>query len=212
MQRMVVVSGGEKRVCGSVLLSNGSPRAKPAGACRRQVRRWRRRVDRRSGGPRKNSASIRERFSGHQHAQEERVSTDHTDSGPLEGLIPPELLLTMNGGEPAIVCLRVEHLDATRGFGFDVGDDPTFSTSVARFGGGRLRVGDGTEGFGEGRPFRHVGQSIDRVRGFRGRRACPEQFPVRYGRRYWRRCGRPVQSSPRSRIRSLSLLQNGSPR
>ncbi len=66
------------------------------------------------------------------------MSTDHTDPGPLEGLIPPELLLTMNGGEPAIVCLRVEHLDAARGFDFDVGDDPTFSTSVARFGGGRL--------------------------------------------------------------------------
>ena len=51
------------------------------------------------------------------------MSTDHTDPGPLEGLIPPEMLLTMNGGEPAIVCLRVEDLDldAALGASHDMG-------------------------------------------------------------------------------------------
>ena len=40
------------------------------------------------------------------------MSEDHTDPGELEGLIPPELLLTMSDGEPAIVCWRVEELDS----------------------------------------------------------------------------------------------------
>ena len=63
------------------------------------------RVDLPKSLARKNSASIRERFSG-QRPQEERVSTDHTDPGPLEGLIPPEMLLTMNGGEPTHEAVR----------------------------------------------------------------------------------------------------------
>ncbi len=49
------------------------------------------------------------------------MSTDHTDPIPLEGLIPPEMLLTMNGGEPAIVSLRVEELDAALAAAHDMG-------------------------------------------------------------------------------------------
>ena len=58
------------------------------------------------------------------------MSTDHTDPGPLEGLIPPEMLLTMNGGEPAIVCLRVEKLDAALAAAHDMGLPVALSPDV----------------------------------------------------------------------------------
>ena len=49
------------------------------------------------------------------------MSTDHTGPGPLEGLIPPELMLTMSGGEPAVVGWRVEELDAALVAAHDMG-------------------------------------------------------------------------------------------
>ena len=60
------------------------------------------------------------------------MSEDHTDPGELEGLIPPELLLTMSDGEPAIVCWRVEELDSALAAAHDMGLPVALAEGVVR--------------------------------------------------------------------------------
>ena len=60
------------------------------------------------------------------------MSETHTDPGLLEGLIPPEMLLTMAGSPPFIVSLRMEDLDAALAAAHDMGLPVALYPDVAK--------------------------------------------------------------------------------
>ena len=60
------------------------------------------------------------------------MSETHTDPGKLDGMAPPPLMLTMSGDEPAVMCWRVEDLDAALAAAHDMGLPVALAEGVVR--------------------------------------------------------------------------------
>ena len=74
------------------------------------------------------------------------MSETHTDPGKLDGMAPPPLMLTMSGDEPAVMCWRVEDLDAALAAAHDMGLPVALDEDVAEeLGFGPERAGSAEE-------------------------------------------------------------------